>query len=714
MPGLTFPKNPSDGQTASWSFTNDNGIVVNRSWTFDAGTSSWSSTPANLVGFGGGEDVGASIFFSVKDFGAFGDGFNDDTNAILSTVDASIDYGGGIVYFPQGTYRVTDELILSATGSISPSLHILGEGNSSKILVDPTGTINQVFWIYGKYSGGNPQLDWSDISIKGLHIDGNNKAKIGIEILAATAGIDSVNIENCVIKNMKTDSVGQSSRGIDITFVKNLIVQNSRVENIIRNGIAGVCQGIFVEDSDNVLIQNNFVKNVNHGYTVEDADAIDADGIVVFSNRNSDMTYDRQQASILGNTIVDCFSRFIKLQTNGQCLVEGNLFKLEPNSSPEYVLTNDFKMVDSQVANSRIKNNTLYVGTGWTGGSSSRIFELNKPIVTSGLTSYDNHEGFYTTIEDNFINVEKYMPYFSVVNTPSIVDEKSVRVYHTIKNNIANYNNSLTGNEGFGVAVYISASSVWENPLSGASAGEWFFDFHGNNINSDECIQYAVNNSENFTDKHFIKVYENTLPATKSGNVFDSSGTHAYTSTCMIRDNQIGPSAQNTVSWPVDLTRIMSGSDWQSRDQTIQNAPAGTEYSRFSRQGNTWEIQTGQTVYYSSDGINWNSCCNTFASISGNAQASGTARWDYTVYNASYNGSEWITSSPSITAYNLLEVQNTGTTAYGISVTGDRGLTLSGFTGFSVMPVPNGTIVELSYRGGKYFFSAPNIINGSC
>lgn len=126
--------------------------------------------------------------------------------------------------------------------------------------------------------------------------------------------------------------------------------------------------------------------------------------------------------------------------------------------------------------------------------------------------------------------------------------------------------------------------------------------------------------------------------------------------------------------------------------------------------------------FFYSDSITHSSFDNTltitfgseFGSISGNSKTSGIAKWDYTVYNATFDGSEWNISSPSITAYNLLEVRNTGTTAYGISVTGDQGLTLSGFTGFSVMPVPNGTIVELSYRGGKYFFSAPNIINGSC
>lgn len=103
-----------------------------------------------------------------------------------------------------------------------------------------------------------------------------------------------------------------------------------------------------------------------------------------------------------------------------------------------------------------------------------------------------------------------------------------------------------------------------------------------------------------------------------------------------------------------------------------------------------------------------------FGSISGNSKTSGIARWDYTVYNADFNGSGWNISSPSVTAYNLLEYQNTGTTAYGISVTGDQGITLTGFTGFAVMSVPNGTVVELIYKSGSYFFSAPNPIDGVC
>lgn len=100
-------------------------------------------------------------------------------------------------------------------------------------------------------------------------------------------------------------------------------------------------------------------------------------------------------------------------------------------------------------------------------------------------------------------------------------------------------------------------------------------------------------------------------------------------------------------------------------------------------------------------------------SISGNTKENGVARWEYIVYSADFDGS-WIVSSPSVTAMNLLEINNTTSNAYGTSLTGSEGVTLSGFTGFSVNPVPNGTIVELIYKNGNYFFSAPNPIDGVC
>jgi hypothetical protein len=51
---------------------------------------------------------------SVKDFGAVGDGVTDDTAAIQAAVTYLSSLGGGAVYFPHGTYKVTAQINIPA------------------------------------------------------------------------------------------------------------------------------------------------------------------------------------------------------------------------------------------------------------------------------------------------------------------------------------------------------------------------------------------------------------------------------------------------------------------------------------------------------------------------------------------------------------------------------------------------------------------------
>lgn len=60
--------------------------------------------------------------YNVRDYGATGDGSSDDTAAIQSTINAS--HTGGIVYFPAGLFRVTQQL------TVSSSLGLVGESGS--------------------------------------------------------------------------------------------------------------------------------------------------------------------------------------------------------------------------------------------------------------------------------------------------------------------------------------------------------------------------------------------------------------------------------------------------------------------------------------------------------------------------------------------------------------------------------------------------------
>lgn len=86
----------------------------------------------------------------------------------------------------------------------------------------------------------------------------------------------------------------------------------------------------------------------------------------------------------------------------------------------------------------------------------------------------------------------------------------------------------------------------------------------------------------------------------------------------------------------------------------------------------------------------------------------GIAAWSYSVVTA---------TAGTVTARNLLEKGNTSSVAYGYTIAGgvDR---ISG-TSYYIFPVPSNTWVRMELTTGvdgtnRYWFSAPNFINGGC
>lgn len=83
---------------------------------------------------------------SVKDFGATGDGVTDDWQAIENAVQAVHDAGGGVVYFPAGTYAVKYAI------SMLSNIHYLGEDRDASILLAHPDSIDNILgWGYPLY-----------------------------------------------------------------------------------------------------------------------------------------------------------------------------------------------------------------------------------------------------------------------------------------------------------------------------------------------------------------------------------------------------------------------------------------------------------------------------------------------------------------------------------------------------------------------------------
>jgi hypothetical protein len=69
-------------------------------------------------------------------YGAKGDGVADDTNAVSSAISA-VSTTGGLVYFPPGTYLLSDELVLPNAATFGPNITLCGAGRNAAVLKWP-------------------------------------------------------------------------------------------------------------------------------------------------------------------------------------------------------------------------------------------------------------------------------------------------------------------------------------------------------------------------------------------------------------------------------------------------------------------------------------------------------------------------------------------------------------------------------------------------
>ena len=79
----------------------------------------------------------SGLTVDVRDFGAAGNGVNDDSNAIQAAVAAADTQStGGIVFFPPGRYRITKTIMLPSAQDPTACITIRGTGRGSQIILD--------------------------------------------------------------------------------------------------------------------------------------------------------------------------------------------------------------------------------------------------------------------------------------------------------------------------------------------------------------------------------------------------------------------------------------------------------------------------------------------------------------------------------------------------------------------------------------------------
>jgi polygalacturonase len=190
--------------------------------------------------------------FNVKDLGATGSGSTDDSIAIRNAIAAAVAAGGGVVYFPNGTY------IISADGSnpwcllLSNNITLRGETRESAILK-----------MAAMQTGDRRLLSMTgvhDVNICNLSIDGNKLSNPGLSEQAhgifASATV-RLTVSGVTCYDNKGDGVYVHGNSSDA------LIENCYIHDNARNGVSiagGGQERIIVRSCQ---IRNNIAQQID-------------------------------------------------------------------------------------------------------------------------------------------------------------------------------------------------------------------------------------------------------------------------------------------------------------------------------------------------------------------------------------------------------------------------------------------------------------------
>lgn len=219
--------------------------------------------------------VQSFAWYSVKDYGAIGNGVADDTTAIQQAITDCNANGGGVVYFPPGTYAVTQ---LALTGTDGVQLIGCGAASSIKWAWNAATAAGSLLTISA--GAQHTAIRWLKFDGAGLSNPAASRANHLIAVGTGAGGaVTETHIEDCLFTGM----VANSGDGVHVlgaagNLVSRLWIAQCQFDGCSRFGV-GHEQGW----EYGWIVSNYFTNNATDIGFVSTAD-VNSTSIVVLGN----------------------------------------------------------------------------------------------------------------------------------------------------------------------------------------------------------------------------------------------------------------------------------------------------------------------------------------------------------------------------------------------------------------------------------------------
>ena len=466
---------------------------------------------------------------NVKDYGAVGDGVNDDRQAIQDTIDAAAKgLGGGKVYFPEGTYLVKEIVFLRS--------HTHLEVHEKATILNGINIKNHpsIVFMTGLFTDDGDQVEWEpteDISYSGGTIDMNGalneertKAK-NLPLINSSGAFAIGNSKNVTISNV-TFKDSYQGHAIQIAGSKNVLVDNSRflgqaLPKTMKDGQIISKESIQIEPltrkgfpyalndngqkSENVTIQNSYF-----GKSEKSGELVTAIG----THYQTATTENPSNIKILNNHFDNMMYAGVRFTGFTDILIKGNRFDKKTKEESGHYRENGAALVNAY-SYKNVKD----------------ILDLNKHVTITGnvFNIADSNTKAIRVAKDSADYLGKVT---DITVTKNIIrnnsknpEQPNIEMLRVSDNLVVSDNIISGGKDGIVIEESAGSITVLNNQLSNLTGNHVSLlktDFNGTSSDTNNSVgdfniitenesykifsQNSVNHSDNHSDKHVEKI----------------------------------------------------------------------------------------------------------------------------------------------------------------------------------------------------------------